>query len=166
MTTKRVIYDTSAILSSMTPVPNQGSTIWHWMQSHITQVVVSDYLVQELITKLEEPRFRLSPEQQDSVIAEYLHHALLFTRVPESGAHCRDPQDVPVLDLAIWQSVDAIITTDPDRLELDGEFKFRIVTPGGFQELVTNEQLQVGHGNGLKSGRPVRPFASVLRLIF
>ena len=55
MTPKRVIYDTSAILSSMTPVPNRGSIVWHWMQLRMVQVVVSDYLVAELVTKLAEP---------------------------------------------------------------------------------------------------------------
>ena len=140
MTPKRVIYDTSAILSSMTPVPNRGSIIWHWMQSQVTQVVVSDYLITELATKLAEPRFRLTTEQQDSIITEYLHHAISFSQAPPSGAHCRDPQDIPVLDLAIWQQVDAIITTDPDLLELDGEFTFRIVNPAGFQDLLSNER--------------------------
>lgn len=140
MTPKRVIYDTSAILSSMTPVPNLGSIIWHWMQSRMVQVVVSDYLINELITQLTEPRFRLTSEQQDSIVAEYLHHALSFDLVPPSGAHCRDPQDIPVLDLAIWQHADAIITTDPDLLDLDGEFTFRIVNPAGFQDILTNEQ--------------------------
>ena len=140
MTPKRVIYDTSAILSSMTPVPNRGSIIWHWMQSRVTQVVVSDYLITELATKLAEPRFRLTPEQQDSIITEYLHHALAFNQVPQSGVHCRDPQDIPVLDLAIWQHIDAIITTDPDLLELDGEFTFRIVNPPGFQDLLTTDR--------------------------
>ena len=136
MTTMRVVYDTSAILSSMTPVPSRGSIVWHWMQSGLTRVVVSDYLIAELIEKLAEPRFRLTTAQQDSIIAEYLHHALAFNRVPESGVHCRDPEDIPVLDLAIWQGVDAIITTDPDLLELDGEFTFRIVNPAGFQEMI------------------------------
>ena len=140
MTPKRVIYDTSAILSSMTPVPNRGSIIWHWMQSRVTQVVVSDYLIAELAAKLAEPGFRLTPEQQDSIITEHLYHALPYDQVPQSGVLCRDPQDVPVLDLAIWQHVDAIITTDPDLLELDGEFTFRIVNPAGFQDLLTNEQ--------------------------
>ncbi len=139
MTPKRVICDNSAILSSMTPVPNRGSIIWHWMQSGVIQVIVSDYLVNELITQLAEPRFRLTTEQQDSIIAEYLHHALSYDQVPQSGVHCRDPRDIPVLDLAIWQHVDAIITTDADLLDLDGEFSFRIVNPAGFQELLTND---------------------------
>ena len=140
MTIQRVICDTSALLSSMTPVPNRGSIIWHWMESGLVQVVVSDYLVRELIEKLAEPRFRLTEAQQDSIIREYLHHALPFNRVPPSGVYCRDPKDIPVLDLAIWQDVDAIITTDPDLLELDGEFTFRIVNPAGFQQLLRNDQ--------------------------
>ena len=140
MTNQRVIYDTSAIRSSMTPVPNRGSIIWHWMQSRLVQTIVSDYLIAELATNLAEPRFHLSPGQQDSIITEYLHHAQPFDHVPESGAHCRDPEDIPVLDLAIWQQVDAIITTDPDLLELDGEFTFRIVNVGGFQQLLGHEQ--------------------------
>ena len=140
MTTRRVIYDTSALLSSMTPVPNRGSIIWHWMETRLVQVVVSDYLIRELTEKLAEPRFRLTRAQQDSIVAEYLHHALPLDRVPPSGVHCRDPQDIPVLDLAIWQDVEAIITTDSDLLELDGEFTFRIVTPAGFQELLNKDR--------------------------
>lgn len=141
MTPKRVICDTSALLSSMTPVPNRGSIIWHWMETGVIQIVVSDYLVNELITQLAEPRFRLTTAQQDSVITEYLHYAQSFDQVPPSGAHCRDPQDIPVLDLAIWQHVDAIITTDPDLLDLDGEFTFRIVNPAGFQQLLATDPL-------------------------
>ena len=140
MTAHRVIYDTSAFLSSMTPVPNRGSVIWDWMETRLVQVIVSDYLIKELTEKLAEPRFRLTRAQQDSIIAEYLHHALPFDRVPPSGVHCRDPDDIPVLDLAIWQDVDAIITTDPDLLELDGEFTFRIVNPTGFQELFADDK--------------------------
>lgn len=141
MTSKRVICDTSALLASMTPVPNRGSIIWHWMETGLIQIVVSDYLVNELITQLAKPRFRLTTAQQDSIITEYLRHAQSFEQVPPSGAHCRDPQDIPVLDLAIWQHVDAIISTDPDLLDLDGEFTFRIVSPAGFQELLATDPL-------------------------
>ena len=44
----------------MTPVPNRGSIIWHWMESGAIQSVVSDYLIDELITQLAQPRFRLT----------------------------------------------------------------------------------------------------------
>ncbi|MYC34241.1 MAG: putative toxin-antitoxin system toxin component, PIN family [Chloroflexi bacterium] len=138
MTPWRAIYDTSAILSSMTPAPNRGSIIWHWMESGVVEPIVSDYLIDELVASIAEPRFRLSRDQRTSIITEYLQHALTFDRVPPSGAYCRDPDDIPVLDLAIWQQVDVIISTDPDLLDLDGEFAFRIVNLAGFQAMLTS----------------------------
>ncbi len=102
----------------------------------MVQTVASDYLIDELVEKLAEPRFRLTSEEQASVITEYLQHTVTFDRVPTSGAYCRDTKDIPVLDLAIWQQVDAIIATDRDLLELDGEFTFRIVTPAGFHQIL------------------------------
>ena len=41
----RVVYDTSVILAQMTPVPEDGSIIWHWMVDGSVGPVVSDYLV-------------------------------------------------------------------------------------------------------------------------
>ena len=45
-----------------------------------------------------------------------------------------------VLDLAIWQQVDVMISTDPDLLDMDGEFAFRIVNPTNFHDLLTEIQ--------------------------
>ena len=111
--------------------------MWYWMESRVVQPVVSDYLIDEIVAAIAEPRFRLSTDQRASIMAEYLQHAVAFDEVPPSGAYCRDPDDIPVLDLAIWQQVDVIITTDPDLLALDGEFAFRIVNPAGFQAMLT-----------------------------
>ena len=57
MTPWRAIYDTSAILSSMTPAPNPGSIIWHWMESGVVLPIVSDYLIDELVAAIAESRF-------------------------------------------------------------------------------------------------------------
>ena len=78
MTPWRAIYDTSAILSSMTPAPNRGSIIWHWMESGVVLPIVSDYLIDELVAAIAQPRFRLSRDQRTSIITEYLQYALAF----------------------------------------------------------------------------------------
>ena len=138
----RVIFDSSAILNGMTPVPQRGSIIWHWMQTGAVQAITSDYLVIELTRNLADPRFRLDDEAQATIIAEYLQYAELFEQVPSSGAFCRDPKDIPVLDLAIWQEVDAIVSSDPDLLELDGEYTFPIIRAGGLYPILEDYQAK------------------------
>ena len=140
----RVIFDNSAILNGLTPVPQRGSIIWHWMQTEAVQAITSDHLVIELTKTLAHPRFRLDAEAQATIVAEYLQYAELFELVPSSGASCRDPKDIPVLDLAIWQRVDAIVSTDPDLLVLDGEFKFRILRVADLHPILKAYQVEQG----------------------
>ena len=138
----RVIFDNSAILNGMTPVPQRGSIIWHWMRTKAVQAITSDHLVIELTKNLADPRFRLGDEAQATIVAEYLQYAELFEHVPPSGAFCRDPKDIPVLDLAIWQEVDAIVSSDPDLLVLDGEFKFDILRAGDLHPILEAYQAK------------------------
>ena len=112
------------------------------MTSGTLQVITSRYLVNQLMNNLANPRFRLDLLAQRRVIADYLNHANLYVDVPESGAYCRDTKDIPILDLAIWQQVDAIVTTDPDLLELDGEYSFRIVRPAGMFTVIASQSTQ------------------------
>ena len=132
----RVVYDTSVILAQMTPVPEDGSIIWHWMVDGSVGPVVSDYLVDELRRNLALPRFGLETAAQARIVAEYLRHASVVDKVPPSGVECRDPKDAPLLDLAIWANADALVTLDPDLLTLDGEFDFRIVRPVGVHRML------------------------------
>lgn len=138
----RVIFDSSAILNGMTPVPQRGSIIWHWMQTGAVHAITSDYLVIKLTRNLADRRFRLDDEAQATIIAEYLQYAELFEQVPSSGAFCRDPKDIPVLDLAIWQEVDAVTSSDPNLLDLDKEFRFRIVRVGGLHPILEDYQAK------------------------
>ena len=102
--------------------------------------MVSDYLVEELRHNLAKPRFRLSREAQNAIIADCLQYAEIEMSVPPSGVFCRDPDDVPILDLAIWAGVSALVTLDSDLLDLDGEFTFRIVRPAGLRQLLQADQ--------------------------
>ena len=71
----RVIYDTSAILSQMTPDPRDGSVIWQWMEDGVVQPVVSDSLIEELRRNLALPRFGLTRAAQNAIVADYLRYA-------------------------------------------------------------------------------------------
>ena len=137
----RVIYDTSVVLAQMTPDPRDGSILWRWMTDGVVRPVVSDYLVDEILRHLASPRFRLSLAARNAIVAEYLQYAEVHTGVPASGAVCRDPEDVPVLDLAIWAGVDAVVALDADLLDLDGEFNFRIVRPVELHEMLRERDI-------------------------
>ena len=139
----RVVYDTSAVLAQMTPDPRSGSALWRWMTDRVVQPVASDYMVDELLRTLGQPRFRLSGAVRNAIVAEYLQYAEIVTGVPPSGATCRDPNDVPVLDLAIFAGVDALVSLDTDLLDLDGEFSFRIVRPMGLREMLRERDAGV-----------------------
>ena len=45
-----------------------------------------------------------------------------------------------MLDLAIWQEVDAIVTSDPDLLDLNGEYNFPIIRTGGLHQIIATHQ--------------------------
>ena len=122
--------------AQMTLDPRDGSVIWRWMTDGAVHPVVSDYLVEELRHNLSLPRFRLTRAAQNAIVADYLRYADIVASVPSSGVVCRDPDDIPILDLAIWAGVGALVTLDPDLLALDGEFNFRIVHPTGLRQLL------------------------------
>lgn len=124
----------------MTPVPQDGSVIWRWMVEGSVEPVVSDYLVDELRRNLALPRLGLEQGARARILAEYLRHASVVDAVLASGVECRDPADAPLLDLAIWAQVDALVTLDPDLLSLDGEFGFRIVRPVGVYRMLEGLQ--------------------------
>ena len=97
------------------------------------------YLVDELRERLALPRFGLTPATQAAIVAEYLQFAEFVVDVPLSGVRfCRDPKDVPILDLALAAKVDALVTGDGGLLDLDGEFNFPIVRPGRLQQMLND----------------------------
>lgn len=79
------------------------------------QLLLSDYLVEELRGVLARPRVRRSIELRDiddllTLIETRAEWVTLKTPAP----HCRDPKDEPVLSTAIDGRADAIVTGDSD----------------------------------------------------
>ncbi len=134
---RRVVIDTTVVLSQLTPDP-RGGTLWHWIRTGVVFPVLSQYLIDELIEKLALPKFTLTLATQTEIVAEYLQFAEFLVDVPPSGVQCRDPDDVPILDLALAANVDALVTGDRDLLDMDGEFNFPIVRPGRLGQMLSD----------------------------
>lgn len=76
-------------------------------------------------------KFKLTPEEQHDLLADYLPWARAF-RVPNPPprtAACGGPHDVPFLELALAAKSDALVTGDADLLMLAPSRGLAIITP-------------------------------------
>ena len=94
--------------------------------------------VSELIRVLAYPEFRLSPDEREAVLAEYLPWCESVD-VPESTSEssvvpaCRDPHDAIYLRLAVAARADALLTGDADLLALHGTLSIPMVRPASMR---------------------------------
>lgn len=83
------------------------------------------------------PKFKLSEQEQQDLLADYLPFAqvadVLFIVQPNLPI-CRDPQDQMFLTLAQASQADVLVTGDQDLLALadDPNLQFRILKPVDF----------------------------------
>jgi putative PIN family toxin of toxin-antitoxin system len=115
----RVVIDTNLVISALVFNSNAPALLrdaWHAMR--ITPLV-SKVTVADLARALAYPKFRLLPEEREELLADYLPwcETVQVTEPPPVPA-CRNPNDLPFLELAIFARADALLTGDQDLLSL------------------------------------------------
>lgn len=127
----RWVLDTNVVLSGLIrPGGVTGRLRLAW-QSQRFVPLVSRPIAAELIRVLAYPKFKLTPEEQHDLLADYLPWAETF-RVPDPPPRtpaCRDPHDVPFLQLALAARADALVIGDADLLVLAPVRGLKIITP-------------------------------------
>lgn len=127
----RAVFDTGVVVSAL--VFAQGRLAWlrrEWRERRSTPLV-SRSTVEELLRVFAYPKFRLSSEERDELLAEYLPIAEVIDlprrlpRVPR----CRDADDRKFLQLAAVARADALVTGDADLLDLADAFDVPILRP-------------------------------------
>ena len=101
---------------------------WH---AEVCSPLVSRATAAELVRTLTYPKFRLSPEEQREVLADYLPYCTTVrvpAKPPKTPA-CRDPADAPFLQLALAGKADYLVTGDRDLLALANRVGYTIVKP-------------------------------------
>jgi len=85
-----------------------------------------------LIRALAYPKFKLSVDEQRELLADYVpfRETVRISATPPKTPECRDPYDVPFLQLAVVGKADILVTGDRDLLALEGRFACPIVTAG------------------------------------
>jgi len=135
-TPPRVVLDTNTVLSALVFTAGTLVTLRRGWQSRRFIPLVSQATAAELIRVLAYPKFRLSAEEREDLISDYLPlcETVQVPRPPPSTPPCRDPFDVPFLELALAGKADFLVTGDRDLLSLAAQFPTPIVSVIGFLE--------------------------------
>ena len=98
-------------------------------------LLVSRPTIEELIRVLAYPKFRLSAEDAESLLAAYLPYSTTVSAAPSKRTvpRCDDPDDQPFLDLAAAGKADVLVSGDRAILALAGRTPFAIESPEQFR---------------------------------
>lgn len=100
--------------------------------------LASTSTIGELIRALTCPKFKLTVEDQQELLADYLPWCATVSMpgtLPGTPA-CRDPFDLPFLQLAIVGKARYLVTGDEALLSLAARIRCQIVTPQAFLSLL------------------------------
>ena len=132
----RVLLDTNVVLSAL--LFSSGRLFWlrsAWQAGRLVPLASRDTMA-ELLRVLSYPKFKLSAEEQEDVLGDYLPW-VETVQVPAKTPRlppCRDPFDVPFLVVARAARADALVTGDADILALAPRFEVPILTPAQLKE--------------------------------
>lgn len=134
----RAVLDTNVVLPALIFAQSRLTSLRVAWQSARFIPLVSTATTEELVRALSYPKFKLNVEQQRELLADYLPYCApvrLPTKRPKVPA-CRDPRDIPFLELAHVGKAECLVSGDRDLLSLADQFTRRIVTPSEFLALL------------------------------
>ncbi len=126
----RVVLDTNCLVSALL---FGGRLVWlraAWQTGRIVPLL-SRATTQELLRVLDYPKFALTTEEREDVLADLLPFAetIAVPAPPPPTPAPRDPSDRPFLALALAARADALVSGDADLRSLAGRFAVAILSP-------------------------------------
>jgi len=137
----RVLLDTNVVLSALVFAQGRLAPLRQAWQQGRCQPLVSTITTAELMRALRYPKFKLSAEEQEELLADYLPYCATVrmpAKLPKTPP-CRDPFDLPFLQLAIVGKADHLVTGDKDLLSLADMFARSIITAEQLLGLLTKD---------------------------
>lgn len=129
-----VVIDTNLVLSALVFAQGRLMPLRRAWQGAHCQPLVSSVTAAELLRVLAYPKFKLSAADQHELLADYLPYCTTVrmpARLPATPA-CRDPFDLPFLQLAMAGKAEYLVTGDQDLLSLSGQLACPIITADQF----------------------------------
>jgi uncharacterized protein len=130
---RRVVFDTTTVVSAL--LFENGHLAWlrrHWREGGCIPLI-SRATASKLTRVLGYPKFRLTPDDWQELVAEYLPYCEVVELTEKCVSACRDPNDQPFLDLAQSGKADLLVSGDQDLLALAGQTTFSIETPEAYR---------------------------------
>lgn len=142
----RVVIDTELVLSALIfPLGRLTPLRQAWQGAHC-QPLLSPITAAELLRVLAYPKFELAACAQRELLADYLPYCTTV-RMPSklpSTPTCRDPLDVPFMQLALAAKADYLVSGDHDLLSLLNQFACPIMTADQFIKMLSTESCRTG----------------------
>jgi putative PIN family toxin of toxin-antitoxin system len=126
----RVVLDTNLVLSALVFAHGRVAALRDAWKNSVFEPLISTPTADELIRELVYPKFKLDPAEQNELLADYLPwcRTVSIPDKPPRTPPCRDPFDIPFLQLAVVGKADFLATGDADLLSIKAKTGFRIVT--------------------------------------
>lgn len=134
----RVVLDTNLVLSALIFTQGHVSRLRSLWQDGHCQPLLSRATSAELMRVLAYPKFKLQAADQQELFADYLPYCKVIDMPATLPATppCRDPYDLPFLQLAIVGKAEYLVSGDHDLLQLQGHFLCPIVNASAFMEIL------------------------------
>jgi len=128
----RLELDTNVVLSALIFAQGRVAALREAWHDGRCRPLASQATVAELIRVLQYPKFKLTADEQRELLADYIPYciAVRIPAKPPKTPACRDPFDVPFLQLALAGKAESLLTGDRDLLALADRFPCRIRTAG------------------------------------
>ncbi len=136
----RVVIDTNLILSALVFSQGRLTPLRLAWQDNRIQPLLSKVTAAELIRVLAYPKFKLSADDQQELLADYLPYcqSVVIPNPPPATPDCRDVFDLPFLQLAAAGQANFLVTGDQDLLSITDAFACPILTPEQFLQTLTS----------------------------
>ncbi len=136
MSVPRVVLDTNCLISAL--IFSRGKFAWlreAWQTKRFTALASHD-TVSELIRVLAYPKFKLTREEQETLLADFLPYVetVKIDTTPDGLPDIRDADDIIFLVLADAGRADALVSGDGDIQAVRDQFQIPILTVAEFAD--------------------------------
>jgi len=118
----RVVLDTNVVLSALLFGSGPAARVRAGWQAGLFIPLASTATAHELVRVLASPKFKLSAAEQHELLADVMPwmQVVRMPDPPPTVPACRDPHDLPFLQLAVAGKARALVSGDRDLLSLSG----------------------------------------------